>query len=107
MIIPTESPSQKSITLEPSLDTTSPEEIPENTPYEAIPSNTLPLLDLNTATQADFESLPYIGAQKASEIMAYRESIGVFSSVEELMDVSGIGDSIYQKIAPLVTISSE
>lgn len=106
-VIHAQNPPQQSITPEPSLDTSSLDEITENMPDISTQPTTPPLLDLNTATQADFEMLPYIGAQKASDILAYRERIGIFSSVEELMDVSGIGESIYGKITPLVTVIIE
>lgn len=100
-VIPSEYPSPQSITPESTIDTTSSEEITENTTED------LPLLDLNTATQADLETLPNIGSQKASDIIAHRERIGIFTSVEELRDVSGIGEMIYEKIAPLVTVLDE
>ena len=49
-------------------------------------------LDLNTATQEALESLPGIGPSKAEDILAYRDAHGRFTSVDELVNVSGIGE---------------
>lgn len=49
-------------------------------------------LDLNTATQEALESLPGIGPTKAEDIIAYRDLHGRFASVDELTNVSGIGE---------------
>ena len=51
-------------------------------------------LDLNTATEAELRALPGIGEAKAAAIVAYREAHGGFSSVEELLQVQGIGEKI-------------
>lgn len=62
-----------------------------------------PLLDLNTATQAQLEELPGIGPVTAGHILAWREANGRFSSVDELLEVSGIGERTLAQLAPLVT----
>ena len=49
-------------------------------------------LDLNTATREELEALPGIGEVKAQAILDYRAEHGAFSSVEELLEVSGIGE---------------
>jgi len=48
-------------------------------------------LDLNTASQEELESLPGIGPAKAADIITYREEIGVFSTIDDLINVEGIG----------------
>lgn len=55
-------------------------------------------LDLNTATQEALESLPGIGPTKASEILAYREKVGQFYSVDELLNIPGIGQATLENI---------
>jgi competence protein ComEA len=49
--------------------------------------------DLNTADAVGFESLPGIGPVLAARIVSYREDNGMFESVEDLLDVPGIGES--------------
>lgn len=51
-------------------------------------------LDLNVATSEQLESLPGVGPVLAERIVAWREQHGRFSSVEDLLDVSGIGDKV-------------
>ncbi|MFD1392930.1 helix-hairpin-helix domain-containing protein [Lacticaseibacillus jixianensis] len=63
-----------------------------------------PLVNLNTATASDLQTLSGIGPKKAADIIAYREQNGGFKSVEDLKNVSGIGDKTFEKLAPLVTI---
>jgi competence protein ComEA len=50
-------------------------------------------LNINEADQLALESLPGIGPAKAADIIAYRQMIGSFTSLEDLLDVSGIGPS--------------
>ena len=49
------------------------------------------LLNLNRATEQDFDALPGIGPQLAERIMEYRQSVGTFHSLEELRAVKGLG----------------
>jgi len=61
-------------------------------------------LDLNAATAAQLAALPGIGDALAARIVAYREEHGAFASVEELTDVSGIGEGKLETIRTLVRI---
>ncbi len=61
------------------------------------------LLDLNSATQAQLESLPGIGPVLASRIIEYRRQTP-FRRVEELRNVSGIGDKRLADVSPYVTV---
>lgn len=58
----------------------------------AAGSGTPAVVDLNTADQAALESLPGIGPGLAARIIAWRDEHGRFAAVEDLLDVSGIGD---------------
>ena len=63
------------------------------------------LIDLNTAHANELETLPGIGRSLASAIVAYREDNGLFSSVDDVDNVPGIGPKTLDAIRPLVTVS--
>ena len=63
------------------------------------------LLDLNRATEEDFDALPGIGPRLAERILEYRKSAGAFHSLDELRAVKGIGKKTFEQIRPLVTVS--
>lgn len=60
-------------------------------------------LNLNTATEEELEDLPGIGPVLAGRIVAWREENGGFTSEEDVMDVKGIGPSVWEEIEPFVT----
>jgi competence protein ComEA len=60
-------------------------------------------LNINTATVADLQKLPGIGAATAGRIIEYRQKNGPFKKVEELMNVRGIGEKSFLKLKPLIT----
>ncbi|HEM3489708.1 TPA: helix-hairpin-helix domain-containing protein [Streptococcus suis] len=62
------------------------------------------LVNLNTATEADLQTISGIGAKRATDIIAYREANGGFKSVDDLNNVSGIGDKTMESIRPYVTV---
>lgn len=64
-------------------------------------------VNINTATQAELESLPGIGPTLASRIIAYRQEHGAFTRLEDLQKVSGIGEGLFNKIKDLITIEGE
>ncbi|GAB2459320.1 hypothetical protein GCM10027062_43950 [Nocardioides hungaricus] len=73
----------------------------------ALPSSGAPggpLVNLNTATQAELETLPEVGPVTAQAILAWRDEQGGFTSVDELLEVDGIGDATLEQIAPYVTV---
>jgi competence protein ComEA len=55
-------------------------------------------LDINQATQEDLESLPGIGTTKAEAIIEYRDMVGSFSKIEDLLEVSGIGPATLEAL---------
>ncbi|MDN2997673.1 helix-hairpin-helix domain-containing protein [Streptococcus suis] len=61
-------------------------------------------VNLNTATEADLQTISGIGAKRATDIIAYREANGGFKSVDDLNNVSGIGDKTMESIRPYVTV---
>lgn len=64
------------------------------------------LVDINTADQAELESLPGIGTARAQAILDYRSVHGPFDSIEELLEVEGIGEKLLEKIQDYVVISA-
>lgn len=65
-------------------------------------------VDINTADAATIaEQLVGIGDAKAQAIVEYREQHGPFTSVEDLVEVSGIGEKTLEKIRAQVNVSSE
>ena len=61
-------------------------------------------VNLNTATFEELTAIQGIGDQRAAAILAYREQIGKYTSVEQIKDIRGIGDGLYAKIAPYLTV---
>ncbi len=65
------------------------------------------ILDINTAPWYELVLLPRLGEVKAKAIVAYREKYGNFKSLDELANVSGIGQSIVDAIREYIKIGSE
>ena len=65
------------------------------------------LLDLNRATEQDFDALPGIGPRLAERIMEYRQSVRAFHSLDELRAVKGIGKKKFERIRSLVTLTPD
>lgn len=61
-------------------------------------------ININTATADELTMVKGIGDTKAKNIVAYREEHGPFNSVEELKEVDGIGDTLYEQIAGSLTV---
>jgi competence protein ComEA len=62
------------------------------------------MVNLNSASQTELEELPGVGPVTAQKILAFRTANGAFSAVDELLEVSGIGDATLAEIAPFVTL---
>lgn len=68
------------------------------------PGGTGPLVNINTADPITLESLPGVGPVTAAAIIGWRTDNGAFTSVDELLEVDGIGDATLAELAPHVTI---
>ena len=61
-------------------------------------------ININNATQTELETLPGIGPSTALKIIEYRKENGKFNNIEDIKNVSGIGDNKYDAIKELITI---
>ena len=62
------------------------------------------LLNINLAAEEELTQLPGIGPAKAASIIAYRNQYGDFTCIEELKEVRGIGEGIFEKVKDLITV---
>ncbi|MEO3761167.1 ComEA family DNA-binding protein [Mycobacterium sp. B14F4] len=79
----------------------SPPQAPASTGGDAAPAG---LVNLNTATVDELDTLPGIGPVTAAAIVAWRDANGQFTSVEQLGDVDGIGPARLEKLRNLVHV---
>ncbi len=71
---------------------------------EVSSSSSTDLININTASQSELESLPGIGPTTAQKIIQYRETNGPFVSTQDIINVSGIGPGTYERIKDLITV---
>lgn len=71
---------------------------------ESQSSSRYSIVNINTATQTELETLPGIGPSLALKIINYRNENGKFSSIEEIKNVSGIGESKFEDLKNYITI---
>jgi competence protein ComEA len=62
------------------------------------------LININTAASFELDSLPGIGATLAGRIIAYRDTNGPFQSIEDIKNVSGIGDGLFERFKDMITV---
>jgi competence protein ComEA len=72
---------------------------------DAAEAKTSAAVNLNTASAAQLEELPGIGAKMALRIVEYRQKNGGFKKIEDLMNVKGIGEKAFLKLKPHLTVS--
>lgn len=70
----------------------------------AVPEFLSDLIDINTAAAFELEALPGIGPTTAQKIVEYRETNGPFLSIEDIINVPGIGPATYKEIKDLITV---
>lgn len=62
------------------------------------------LVNLNQASKEELMTLPGIGEAKAEAILQYRTEHGTFSSIDEIKNISGIKDGVFEKIKDKITV---
>lgn len=84
---------------------------PASTPSQAKPTTASGVqgdssaqINLNTATTEELQTISGIGAKRAQDIIDYRDANGGFSSVDDLKNVSGIGEKTLEKLKAEVTV---
>lgn len=77
--------------------------IPEETSPETKTQNSS-LVNLNTATPEELDSLPGVGPSTAQNIIKYREEYGGFADIEEIKNVKRIGDKTFAKLKDHITV---
>lgn len=74
------------------------------TEKEEIKNEESERVSINTATKQELMTLSGIGESKASTIIEYREEHGEFKTIEDIMNVSGIGEAAFEKIKDQITV---
>ena len=101
-IVPQE-PTESSPSPEESSDAELPEEDPPESegPQEVLVEKSI---NINTASLEELDSLPGVGPVIAQRIIDYREANNGFYDIQEIMDVSGIGEKTYAKLEPYISV---
>lgn len=88
------------------LPTNSTSLISQNSSYSNYSSSSLKnnKININKATQTELETIPGVGPSTALKIINYREENGNFSSVEDIKNVSGIGNAKYEQMKDYISI---
>ena len=73
-------------------------------PQAGVTGGAVTLVNLNTATESELDTLPEVGPVTAASILQWRDQHGGFTSVDELLEVDGIGEVTLGKLAPYVTV---
>jgi competence protein ComEA len=63
-------------------------------------------ININTASAAELDGLPGIGAKTAARIVEYRQKNGPFKKIEELMNVRGVGEKNFLKLKDRITVAA-
>lgn len=101
ILVPRKGRSEK---LAPSSLALAPSPPPSSRPRSERAKTPAKIVHLNTATEADLIQLPGIGPVLAKRILEYRRQVGGFKSVEQLLEVKGIGPKKLERLRPYVRL---
>lgn len=62
-------------------------------------------VNINSATATELEALPGVGLATATRIIEYRQKVGGFKKIEDLMNVKGIGEKMFLNLKPLIVVT--
>ncbi|MBM4309896.1 MAG: helix-hairpin-helix domain-containing protein [Deltaproteobacteria bacterium] len=80
---------------------------PPAAPSPAAKAQLQGTVNINTADATQLALLPGIGPKMAESIIAYRTSVGTFSSIEDMVNVKGIGPKSLEKMRPYLSVKGE
>jgi competence protein ComEA len=80
--------------------------VAQTTSRAAAKTTAAGIVNINTASAADLEALPGIGAKTAARIVEYRQKNGPFKKIEELMNVRGVGEKNFLKLKPQISVTA-
>jgi comEA protein len=78
--------------------------VPLGAAEKAAPAVGSKLVNINTADAAQLERLPLVGPKMALRILEFRKNNGNFKRTQDLMKVKGIGEKVFARLQPLITI---
>lgn len=76
------------------------------TEHETEPDGSIGPVNINTADEETLSTLPGIGTTRAQQIIAYREQHGGFKTIEEILEISGIGPASFERLKELITVEA-
>ena len=79
----------------------------ENISTDMLMTEAHTIININLASKSELVSLPKIGPVTAERIIRYREEYGKFSTVNDLINVKGIGEKTMEKITSLITVETQ
>ncbi len=87
-----------------SISSSSPVEKSEASSSQQVSNDKSALININRAPLEELDTLPGVGPATAQKIIDYRKENGDFTSIEEIMDVSGIGEAKYAQLKDKISI---
>ena len=89
---------------ESTVSGTEPRRTEESDKATAGKNNGNGLVNINTASAEELTTLPGIGESRAKDIISYRTNIGLFEKIEDIKNVSGIGEKMFTRLMDLITV---